>query len=73
MGTRLYVGNLSYDTTEQELQELFTQAGSVQDVSLPTDRNTGRSGVLRSFRWGRTTMLKRQFANLTVLCSAIAS
>ena len=42
MSTRLYVGNLSYDTTEQELQELFAQAGSVQDVSLPTDRNTGR-------------------------------
>ena len=42
MSTRLYVGNLSYDTTEQELQELFAQAGSVQQVSLPTDRETGR-------------------------------
>ncbi len=42
MGTRLYVGNLSYDTTEQELQELFSQAGAVEDVSLPTDRATGR-------------------------------
>jgi RNA recognition motif-containing protein len=42
VSTRLYVGNLSYDTTEQELQDLFSQAGSVQSVSLPTDRNTGR-------------------------------
>lgn len=42
MSTRLYVGNLSYDTTEQELQDLFSQAGSVTNVSLPTDRATGR-------------------------------
>jgi RNA recognition motif-containing protein len=42
MGTRLYVGNLSYSTTEQELQDLFGQAGGVADVSLPTDRATGR-------------------------------
>ncbi len=42
MGTRLYVGNLSYSTTEEELQELFSQAGAVASVSLPTDRATGR-------------------------------
>lgn len=42
MGTRLYVGNLPYSTTEQELQDLFGQAGAVEGVSLPTDRATGR-------------------------------
>jgi cold-inducible RNA-binding protein len=42
MTTKLYVGNLSYETTEQELQELFAQAGGVASVALPTDRDTGR-------------------------------
>jgi RNA recognition motif-containing protein len=42
VGKRLYVGNLSYDTNEQELQDLFAQAGPVASVSLPTDRDTGR-------------------------------
>jgi cold-inducible RNA-binding protein len=42
MTTKLYVGNLSYETTEEELQELFTQAGGVTSVALPTDRETGR-------------------------------
>ena len=42
MNTRLYVGNLSYDTTEDKLRQLFTEAGPVQSVSLPTDRMTGR-------------------------------
>jgi len=42
VSTRLYVGNLSYDTNEKELQELFAQAGAVAEVSLPTDRDTGR-------------------------------
>ena len=32
MGTKLYVGNLSFNTTENELQELFAQAGTVQEV-----------------------------------------
>ncbi len=42
MTTKLYVGNLSYETTEEELQELFSQAGNVASVALPTDRETGR-------------------------------
>lgn len=43
METRLYVGNLSYETTEDDLRGLFAQAGTVQSVSLITDRATGRS------------------------------
>ena len=40
---KLYVGNLSFDTTSNDLQTLFAQAGTVESVSLIEDRETGRS------------------------------
>ncbi len=40
---KLYVGNLSFDTTENDLQELFEQFGHVTEVGLVTDRATARS------------------------------
>ncbi len=40
---KLYVGNLSFQTTSEDLQGLFSQAGTVESVSLVTDRDTGRS------------------------------
>jgi len=43
MSTKLYVGNLSFETTSNELQTLFAQAGKVENVSLIEDRETGRS------------------------------
>jgi cold-inducible RNA-binding protein len=43
MGTKLYVGNLPFSTTENELQELFAQAGAVQEVTLMQDKFTGKS------------------------------
>lgn len=43
MQTKLYVGNLSYDTTEDDLRSLFGQAGAVTSVALIKDRDTGRS------------------------------
>ncbi len=43
MGTKLYVGNLSFNTTENELQELFSQGGTVQEVTLMQDKFTGKS------------------------------
>jgi len=43
MSTKLYVGNLSYDTTEENLTKLFTEVGPVTSVSVITDRHTGRS------------------------------
>ncbi len=42
MPTRLYVGNLPYTTSEDELRTLFEQAGRVASVYLPTDRQTGQ-------------------------------
>ena len=42
MTQRIYVGNLSFDSTEQEVTELFSQCGEVISCALPTDRETGR-------------------------------
>lgn len=43
MSTKLYVGNLSFDTSSEQLQTLFAEAGTVESVSLIEDRETGRS------------------------------
>jgi cold-inducible RNA-binding protein len=42
MGKRLYVGNLSFNTTELELREVFSQYGTVAETKMVTDRETGR-------------------------------
>jgi RNA recognition motif-containing protein len=42
MEKKLYVGNLSYDTTEEGLRSLMSQAGAVESVEMITDRFTGR-------------------------------
>ena len=39
---KIYVGNLSYDTTEDTLRDLFAQHGEVEEVAIVTDRATGR-------------------------------
>jgi RNA recognition motif-containing protein len=43
MEVKLYVGNLAYSTTEDELRTLFAQAGTVASVALIKDRDTGQS------------------------------
>jgi RNA recognition motif-containing protein len=43
METKLYVGNLPFDTSEEDLRTLFNQAGNVRSVDLIKDRDTGRS------------------------------
>ena len=43
MSTKLYVGNLAFQTTSEDLQELFAQAGTVESASVVEDRMTGRS------------------------------
>jgi cold-inducible RNA-binding protein len=42
MAKKLYVGNMSYDTTETQIRELFAQVGEVSSVALITDRDSGR-------------------------------
>jgi RNA recognition motif-containing protein len=43
MGRKLYVGNLPYSATEQSLREAFAASGTVDTVSIITDRDTGQS------------------------------
>jgi cold-inducible RNA-binding protein len=43
MATKLYVGNLSFDTTENDIQDLFAGAGTVREAVLMQDRMTGKS------------------------------
>ncbi|HEY9733024.1 MAG TPA: RNA-binding protein [Drouetiella sp.] len=40
--TKLFVGNLSFKTTEAQLEEAFSKSGTVVSVAIPTDRETGR-------------------------------
>lgn len=42
MESKLYVGNLSYNTTDNDLRELFAQAGEIQQITLVTDKFTGQ-------------------------------
>ena len=43
MSMKLYVGNLAFQTSSEELQQLFSQAGTVESASVVEDRETGRS------------------------------
>ena len=43
MSTKLYVGNLSFNTSAQDLENMFAEAGTVQSANLIEDRETGRS------------------------------
>jgi len=43
MGKRLFVGNLSFETTSESLKELFSAAGNVESATIMTDRATGRA------------------------------
>jgi RNA recognition motif-containing protein len=43
MSKRIYVGNLSFQTTENDISDLFGQVGEVESANIITDRDTGRS------------------------------
>jgi RNA recognition motif-containing protein len=61
MGTKLYVGNLSFNTTETDLQDMFAEIGPVQEVMLMQDKFTGKS---RGFAF--VTMTSEQDAQKAV-------
>ncbi len=42
MGNKLYVGNISFDASEEDIKEFFSQSGEVESVTLITDRQTGQ-------------------------------
>jgi cold-inducible RNA-binding protein len=61
MGNRLYVGNLSFNTTQASLEAAFAAAGDVREVAMPTDRETGQ---FRGFAF--VTMGSAQAANAAI-------
>ncbi len=54
MGKKLYVGNLAFDTTAKELEDLFGQAGICESVAIITDRATGQSRGFAFVEMGST-------------------
>ena len=61
MSVRLYVGNLPFSVTEQDLEQLFSQSGQVDSANVVTDRDTGRS---RGF--GFVEMESQEAANAAI-------
>jgi RNA recognition motif-containing protein len=55
MDVKLYVGNLSYSTTEDDLRALFSQVGTVASVALIKDRDSGRSKGFAFVEMGNQT------------------
>ena len=63
----IYVGNLAYEVSEQDLNEVFTEYGSVRRVHLPTDRDTGR---VRGFGFVEMETLTQEEAAISALDGA---
>jgi RNA recognition motif-containing protein len=59
MEKKLYVGNLSYSTTEDDLRTLFSQAGEVESVELIKDRDTGNSKGFAFIEMGNQTSAEK--------------
>jgi len=64
MGNRLYVGNLSFDTQEDEVQQAFAACGEVTEVKLVLDRETGRSRGFAFVSMGSDELAKKAIAAL---------
>lgn len=63
----IYVGNLSYEVSEQDVNEVFAEYGSVRRVHLPTDRDTGR---VRGFAFVEMETLPQEEAAISALDGA---
>ena len=64
MNTKLYVGNLPYETTESDLQALFSAAGGVSSVNVIKDRATGRARGFAFVEMSDAEGAKRAIAEL---------
>jgi RNA recognition motif-containing protein len=64
MSSKLYVGNLSFDTTQEDLERMFAESGSVQSASIIEDRDTGRS---RGFAFVEMSSAEEAQAAITAL------
>ena len=59
MGKKLFVGNLSFETTSADLEALFAEVGTCESASVITDRATGRSRGFGFVEMGSTTRPRR--------------
>lgn len=64
MSTKLYVGNLSFDTSTQDLETMFAASGTVQSTNIIEDRETGRS---RGFAFVEMSTAEEAKAAITAL------
>jgi cold-inducible RNA-binding protein len=67
MGNRLYVGNLSFNTTEATIQNAFAACGDVREVALPMDRETGRPRGFAFVTMGNDTAASAAISQLNGL------
>ncbi len=63
----VYVGNLSYNVTEEDLAEVFADYGTVKQVTIPTDRDTGR---MRGFAFVQLSSEEEEAAAIAALDGA---
>jgi cold-inducible RNA-binding protein len=64
MGTRLFVGNLSFNTTKESIEAAFAAAGAVLEVAIPTDRETGQPRGFAFVTMGSTQAAEKAIADL---------
>src|SRR4030095_13356579 len=65
MSRKLYVGNIPYETNEQDLQELFAQAGAVETVTVMRDRDPGRARGFAFAQMASDAYAQRAMAELS--------
>ena len=65
---KIYVGNLAYEVTEDELRKEFAAFGEVTSVSLPTDSTAGAPGDLASLKWPIKPRVTLLLLALTARC-----
>ena len=73
MARKLYVGNLPYDTNDQDLGALFATAGTVDSVNVMRDRPPAARAASRSWKWRATRTRRRRSRCSTSISSAAAA